>query len=191
MTVLAMGYLVVWRLTPESRAPAPQTMARAAQPSGAPSVFHLEKLPTRLPAGGLLWRGTPTDDRRAELQDLARALDPYEQDDFAEAARRLGAFTARRPQNAMAHLYLGISELFLGRHQEAVVALTSAQRLPSDDPELSSHAAWYLAMAHQRLGQRDRARALLDSLCQGATIRSALGCAASLELSKSSDSQPR
>jgi hypothetical protein len=183
LAIIAVGSVTLWQFSRESVAPEPIKIAGAVRPARAPSVLDIEKRPIPRPADDLLWRGAQTDDRDLELQELARALEPYQRDDFAEAAGRLTALTVRRPRSAMAYLYLGISDLFLGRHQEGVAAVSTARRLATGDPELSNDVNWYLGLAYQRLGDRDAARAVFESLCQGRTVRSALGCAALLELS--------
>jgi cytochrome c-type biogenesis protein CcmH/NrfG len=185
IVVIGLGALIVNEIAREAPHPEPPAIARAAQPaSSMPSVLNLEKAPIRLPAGRLLWRGSESDPRRDTARELAHAVDPYERNNFTEAASRLRALTSRTPASAEAQLYLGISELFLGHNSEAVTALVASGRLAGDDADLAGDALWYLALAYRRLGQTEQAARTLEALCRGRTVRAAVACAAVLELSR-------
>ena len=136
-------------------------LTKSTQLAPAVSLPRLEKpaLPAR---GALVWRGAGA----AEAQELARALEPFNANDFPESSRRLGAFASRYPQNAHGHFYLGVSRLFAGADADGVVALEEAERLARDDRDLAGHIAWYLALGHARMNQMDRAAATLDGLCR-------------------------
>ena len=157
---------------------------RPVQPEA--SLSTLEKPTLRIPlAARLVWRG---DDR--EAAELTRALEPYVADNFPEAARRLAAFVGRYPQNAVAHFYLGVSQMFLGADADAMTALARAEQLAREDPELSGESTWHLALAYQRANLHDRAIPKLEALCRGQHARSAQACAALREPS-SEPSDPR
>ena len=107
---------------------------RSSSTDDLPSALQLQKPTVGInPDSDLLWRGSGG----SESADLANALEPYEQDDFAEAARRLKVVVARHPQSAAAHLHLGVSLLFLRQPASAVSALETAERLASNQPDLA------------------------------------------------------
>jgi tetratricopeptide (TPR) repeat protein len=161
-------------------------LVRRSRSVPAPSVFQLEKPAIRAPAAtDLLWRGAADSG-----DDLARALEFYRADDFAEAARRLKVLVSSHPESAAGHFYLGVSELFLHRDADAVTTLQAAERLAKDDADLAREAAWYLAFAYRRAGRTERAAAKLDALCRGRSSRAVQACAGLRELSTSSSSPP-
>jgi hypothetical protein len=153
---------------------------RDIQLPAAPSVFLLDTPAIPAPAtNDILWRGTPKPD---ESGDLARALELFRRDDFAEAARRLAALVGRYPQSAPGHFYLGVSELFLGRDADAVKSLESAEQLSKGNLDLGREVAWYLALAYRRTGQVERANVRLSALCNGQSPRAGRACAGLREL---------
>jgi tetratricopeptide (TPR) repeat protein len=197
-TVLAgWGVVALSEIARDGTRPDPPPLVRPVSQPPRPSVLTLEKAPGptfNFAVGTVLWRGDETGSppttnlaQRDEARELLRALEPYERNDFTEAARRLRVLTSERPENANAHLYLGISELFEGRAAEATSALAAAERLAGGDVDVSSNAQWYLALAYRRVGQSDRARAMLEQLCRRDTVRGALACAALLELSRTDE----
>jgi len=147
------------------------------------SVLQLQKPTVGLnPDSDLLWRGSGG----SETADLAHALAPYAQDDFAEAARRLKVVVARHPQSAAAHLHLGVSLLFRRQPESAVPALETAERLASNQPDLAVDANWYLALAFHALGQNERSVEKLNAVCRSQTARASSACAGVRELSSGS-----
>ena len=184
LIAVALGFSLLW----QSRSvPPAQTAARASHDINLPndpSVFVLDKAPTRIQgATALLWRGSPAG---AEKEAFAAALEPYRVDDFAEAARRLRRFVERYPKSATGSFHLGVSELFLNRDAEAVVTLDRAARLAKGEPDLAGDVAWYLAYAYHRTGQSDLAARTLEPLCQSASPRASQACAGLKELSRRS-----
>ena len=165
--------------------PPAQIITRAARDINLPnerSAFVLDKAPIRSQgADDLLWRGSAAGD---EGKALAVALEPYRADDFAVAAARLARFVERYPQNATGHYHLGVSQLFLNRDAEAVLALERAAQLTKNDPDLTSDVAWYLGYAYQRVGQRDQAMRVLEPLCRSTDPRASQACSALTELSR-------
>ncbi len=179
VALVAIGSVLVWQTRNT-----PPRIARDVRQPDAPSVFQLEKPAIHARAGtDLVWRGSPDS---VEAGDLARALEPYRTNDFAEAARRLRAFVSRHPQSASGHFYLGVSELFRAADADAVTALENGERLAKDDADLARETAWYLALAYRRTGQRERAAGKLDALCRGGSVRAGQACAGLSELSRQS-----
>ena len=156
---------LVWQFARSPQAPAPVSLPRLDKP--AP--------PAR---GGLVWRGAGA----AEAEALARALEPFNADDFAASSRTLEAFVSRYPQNAHGQFYLGVSRLFVGADADGVVALEQAERLARDDADLAGHIAWYLALGYARINQMERAAATLDGLCRTQHVRAAQACTTRREL---------
>jgi hypothetical protein len=182
--LLAAGSMFFWQSRRGPTAPAPPQPAVNVRAPDASSVFHLEKPLMRAAAGGdLVWRDSP---RPEEAGDVARALEPYDANDFVEAARRLREAVSRYPQSAAGHFYLGVSDLFLDRDADAAIALENATRLAKDQSEIQLEARWYLALAYRRLGQTARAAGQLDALCRAEGTRSVVACAGLRELSTSS-----
>jgi hypothetical protein len=155
----------VWPLTKSTQRAAPVSLPPLEKPA----------LPAR---GGLVWRGAGA----ADAQEIARALEPFNANDFQESSRRLGAFVSRYPQHAQAHFYLGVSRLFAGADSDGVVALEEAERLARDDRDLAGQIAWYLALGYARMNQIDRAAAALDGLCRTQHVLAGRACTTRREL---------
>jgi cytochrome c-type biogenesis protein CcmH/NrfG len=167
----------------------PPSSARAVvEPAGSPirttpSAFTLEKAAVRLPAAAVLvWRGDPDADPERASRDLSSALEPYQRDEFSDAARRLTEVTRQHPKSAGAHFYLGVSDLFLQREVEAIAALETAKRLAGSDAVLAEETAWYLALAYQNTGQREAAARELRPLCEAKGTLATRACAGLQEL---------
>jgi hypothetical protein len=151
--------------------PSPTPRAGTASPA---RVLVLEPLTVRA-APGLQVRGGDGYDTA-----LAAALAPYAAGDHEQAAGRLSALAARYPDAASARLYLGVVLLLRDRADEAALALEAAQSRAG--AFWGPHAAWYLAIARERTGRRDAARAALDELCRGDSEYRARACAAAASL---------
>jgi len=177
VVVVALVGAVLW-YGRQHASPSQNRTATAPRTGPLPmeSVFKLEKPPIRLPASSLLWRGG----KQKYERDLANALEPYDRDNFGEAASRLQQLTKRYPDSAVAHFYLGISEIFLNRDADAIEELKKAQSLHEELLDREMH--WYLALAYQRTGDRVNAVAELENLCGNPGAYSAQACAGSQEL---------
>jgi tetratricopeptide (TPR) repeat protein len=145
-----------------------------APPSPPALVLPLEPLAVRS-GPGLHVRGGDGYD-----EALAAALAPYVAGEHEQAVGRLSALAARYPDAASARLYLGVALLLRDRAEEAVVALEAAHVRAG--AFWGPHAAWYLAVARERTGRRDEARAALDELCRGDSEYRARACAAAASL---------
>lgn len=136
--------------------------ARPAVPSLPPDVVTVAALAPPDSGPALVTRGAPAA-AGLTTADLLPAFQAYNRRDYAQAA---GAFTqlgARFPHAGIPPLYLGVSQLELGRNAEAQRALLRA--LPLADAASRDAAAWYLAVADVRLGQAQAALPLLRNLC--------------------------
>jgi hypothetical protein len=110
------------------------------------------------------------------LADLKGPLDAFRNGDYARADRAFSALESRYPSAVEVFFYGGVSRLFVNDPARAITALTKAADLA--DTTFAPRAAWYLAIAEERAGQRPRARARLDELCRGTSNRAAPACAA-------------
>ena len=158
--------------------------AREPAVPGTPSVFRLEKPPVRLPlSAAMVWRGEGDTDRARFAEEFKAAMVPYRADDYGPAAARLARLAGEFPDSPEVSFYLGVCQLFLAHDQDAIGSLGRAQTRATGD--LAREVSWYLALAHQRTGQADRAEALLSGLCQGSNPYSAQACAGIQELKAS------
>jgi TolA-binding protein len=166
--------------------PAATNPAQSIPSPEAASAFRLEKAPVRLPASAaMVWRGgadADADRASAQLKELEGALVPYRAGNYAEAELRLKRLAEKYPRSAEARFYLGVSQLFLNKDQEAVASLKAARSLAAQ--VLAGEAAWYLAMAYHTVGQDREARPLLEKLCGSGGKDSTRACPALGELSK-------
>ena len=168
---------VGWWFTTNRQAPqevrpeaqAPPEAAREVAPSQPTTtqqlaaVLLLEKPAVTMPlADALLWRGQSRAGQDKYMEDFGNALTPYRANDFAEAARRLDVLARTHPTPEV-QFYLGVCRLFLGQHDRAVADLLEARQ--KAQAPMQQDAAWYLAVAYQRVGRRDAALAELRALC--------------------------
>lgn len=164
VVAVAVAVWAPWRRAVSS--PTTGAVARPA-PGAVPAIVDFV-LPLQKPAvavslgGALTWRGASTTDGERRLAQLRDALAPYEAGNYAEAARRLDAL-AGRTDAADVRFYLGVSHLFLGATPAAVDSLTRARR--GAPAWLLPDASWYLAVALERAGRVDEAKAELRTLC--------------------------
>jgi len=172
--MLVAGSLVAYRMTRSAPAPAVSQTQTPAPPSAPVFVLALEKADIRISARtGLVWRGT--GDQRTFMNDLAEALVPYRDGQYAAAVDRLEGVARKYQDMAEPHFYLGVSRLLAGRAADAVSPLQRAQELAEDG--LRDNAAWYLAVAYERAGQPQRAREQLHALCTGSGANKDRACA--------------
>jgi hypothetical protein len=153
-----------------------------ARPSGgtppAGPVLPAEKAPILVdPADALVLRGGAEGGRRAFLERLAAALEPYRRGDFAEAAERLAVVGERHPEAPEPGLYRGVSLLLLGRPEEAAAPLRNAAARATN-AALRAEARYHLAVALSRSGDVAGARAELRASCTGGGAATARACTA-------------
>jgi hypothetical protein len=152
-----------------------QSRSRPVPPGRVAEVLRLEQ-----PGG----RGGPnvllrSSRRPGEAEDLARALEPFRTNDYAEVVRRLRAVIARHPESAVGHFYLGVSQMFLGANRDAARTLQKAKALARGEANLEREIDWYLSLAYYRSGQSTRATESLSTLCSAAgQPRAAQACVA-------------
>jgi TolA-binding protein len=170
---------VIWVTRPSTHqevAPeAPARQAAVETPRPAPVyALALEKPEIKLSPAALTWRGSG---RQGDLAaDLKTGLDAFRRDDYAAAERALTDLVTTYPTSVEVFFYLGVSQLSLGETPRALENLTKAA--PLADETFASDIAWYRAIADERLGHADAARAGLASLCRGTSPRAQAACAA-------------
>ena len=159
--------------------PAP-VAAPAVPPSavGAPWAASVVALDVRMPAALVMTlRGeTPIEaERRAELaRTLRPALDLYRGGKYGQAATALATLAKTHPDVPEIAFYAGLSHLLAGNASSSRPLLEAAvaSDLVGDD------AQWFAAIAHERLGDHDRARDMLRALCARGGSRSRDACQA-------------
>lgn len=142
--------------------PGPQRTPAVAEQKAAPVTVAELRLPLtpeplRASLDSLVWRG---EDAKADVyaSELNEALRAYTGKRYEEAVAALEKLVARNPEASAPRLYLGVSLLMLGRHGDALKALESAR-------EASPSIRWYRAIAYERGGQIEKARAELAAVC--------------------------
>lgn len=132
------------RSTPVAATAGEGAVATRRTPPSVPARA-LEPAPVRLPAAMLTWRN---DADRQFAGDFGPAIALYRDAKYAEAAEQFEQVSRRHPSSAEAFFYLGVSQLFLRRHADAIANLQRARQL--DRGALSDLIDRYLAFAHQR-----------------------------------------
>jgi tetratricopeptide (TPR) repeat protein len=156
--------------SPPSNAPTPSTATKAPPPPIAPA---LEKPAVALPADLVVrLRG---GGKGSFLADFGRAIEPYRNDDYAQAAERLADLARRHPKSPEARFYQGVSLLFLGRAAEAVEVLEQAAAL-AEGPQRDD-VEWYLSLALMRADRSAAAVTHLEAVCGRAGPRQEAACA--------------
>jgi hypothetical protein len=176
---------VVWVRFHQPVAPASIPTPVAVQPAkpAVPSVLQWEKLPIKLQASSILvLRGEPRTAQEKYAAELTTALSFYRDDRFAEAAEKLAKVAQAFPGGVEAQLYLGISQLSLQQNAQAIPPLARAQQL---GPETyRQDATWYLAVAHQRVGDTQASLTELRKLCGGKSNYAGRACDGMKQLSE-------
>jgi tetratricopeptide (TPR) repeat protein len=178
--IITVGVAWMFRLPPVTDIPAPPARpAPAPAPKARTFALSLTAPPIELPPGALVLRGDTAD---PYVTALAGALEPFGRGDYQQAASRLEAVRATRPDDPFASYYLGVSYLLAGRPQEATALLQRARELTGLDTALHSEATWYLAVALERSDRVDQTVPLLKQLCGSGGSRDAPACAALVAL---------
>jgi TolA-binding protein len=153
--------------------PARTTGPQIAETRPMPEV-PLEKLAIHVDASALLATRGVGDSNHPSAADLAKGLRRYQNDDYAGAAQQLKALAQKYPRDGTVRLYLGISELFLDRNDEAAEDLKAAQS--ANDGGRLADSEWYLGIAELRRKQATEALPLFGHLCEGKSGYSQRAC---------------
>ena len=174
LALVAASTWLAWR--DASRAPTilpPENVATRPTPTPAPVfALTLEKPPVTLSLSALTWRGTGDNPLPAALKP---GLDAFRASDYVAANRELAQVAAQFPRAVEPPFYQGVSRLFLDDAAGALQSLSAAARLA--DPSFAADVTWYLAIAAERAGRKEDARAHLSSLCKGGSERAPAACA--------------
>jgi len=133
--------VVIFR--PGTRRPSLEDLASTDPLPAASAVLRSETPPPRPP-------------------DYLEAMDLYAKGDFAGAASRLAAFVERSPEDALAHLYLGICRLQTGSPREAIAPLARAAEI--GEGLVKERALWYLGNARLALREGEAALEAFERL---------------------------
>lgn len=166
--LLMVAGAVAWRsLVP--RPGAEQTAHEAPAPTVTKPVetasLEIPLTPLAAPGGtALLTRGPESHEPATE--QLLPAFTAYNHADYATAADRFKTLAASYPSSEIVPLYLGVSQLYLGKNEEADANLTRVLTLGEKDttPGNTDAARWYDAIAAARLHSA-KATTLLQDLC--------------------------
>lgn len=172
-SILAIAIVMVWRFSGLDHAqPVAKFPAALPKPAAPVELLAVEKPPVVLPASSaIVWRGAHRD---RDVAELAAALRPYAQDDYAQAERQLHSVAQQQPASAEARFYLGVTQFYLQKFNDAVGNLNEARKL--DPVTHADDVSWFLAAAHQRAGDYPAAERELRSFCARSSPRSASAC---------------
>jgi tetratricopeptide (TPR) repeat protein len=173
--IIAVVWVMRPGVTPEPTQTTTNRPVAVETPSPAPVyALAIEKPEVKLSPAALTWRSAGG---QGDLTaDLKSGLDAFRRDDYAGARRALADLTAKYPSSVEVLFYLGVSQLYLGETQNALDSFTKAA--PLSDATFAADVAWYRAIADERLGHKDAARAALTSLCRGTSARGPAACVA-------------
>jgi hypothetical protein len=144
---------------PPASAPPPTGAARIADGWGDVRVAKAPYSPSGALDEELVFRGESDGEERAD--GFTRAMDAYTRDDFSAAGRDLAAHLARHPHDRRGWFYLGVSQLLLGRTNEALSPLRTAAE---GEGAAALEARYYLALASLKAGDTATAAHLLESV---------------------------
>lgn len=133
LSIAVLAIVVLWPLPEADQAlapAAPPATTTVPAPAPAPAVTFDKPAVVVSAEQLLVSRGDAA--HTAYLESLARALEPYQKDDFAEASRRLEPLAAAHPDRFEPVYYLGVSLLMSGRAPEAVAVLERAVKIASE-----------------------------------------------------------
>lgn len=98
--------------------------------------------------------------------ELKTAMDAYGARDYNRAVSLLTDYLQRTDARPEARLYLGVSQLALGRTEASLTSLTAAQNSAYQPAAVS----WYLALGYLRMDNDLAARQELENLAQGNSL---------------------
>jgi hypothetical protein len=149
-------------------------------PAAAPvALLPLDPPTIKISAGALTFRGARDNQL---LADLKPAFDAIRVDDYRAAVQEFSRLAAQYPTSVEVAYYDGVARLFLDDPNGALASLTRAEQI--GDSSFAPDIAWYQAVALERAGRRDEARARLRALCDQKGPRSTEACAAEPKLTQ-------
>lgn len=89
------------------------------------------------------------------------AIEAYERSDFETSIIAFDQYLNERPQDALAHFYLGMAYLEVDQPEQALASLQASRET---DTLYFEEASWYIALAHIRMNNNDQAKTELQRL---------------------------
>lgn len=151
---------------PESTQPDRQVAATVPPEPKPVYKLDVKPAPLRLPlATALVLRGEAASPKKEDafLKQLGEALEPYRAGRYTDAAQRLHALAQQYPRAVEPPFYEGVARLLAGDSNGALPSLEAARSIGGE--ALDDDISWYLAAAHERNRDWERAAPLLGKLC--------------------------
>ena len=172
LPLLVLGYSGYRALRPAAvpvavQLPEPAPVMRLARIDVTPAAVQLSAsraLPTR-----------GANDAQRFLEDFGRAITPYRDGQYAEAARLLAEVAEKHPDAYEPVFYRGVAALLAENLGVAAASLRRAAEIAPAD--LQDEIRWYRAAALQRAGDVVQASAMLRELCDGRSVWRDRACA--------------
>jgi hypothetical protein len=165
---IALGASDVLRSSPDpeqARPVRPAPVRPDPRPSGPPAprawAMDVPVPAVRLPATMSLPVEGAEAERDAVLKAFDKAIGPYREGRYAEAAKALTDLAARRPDAPEIAFFLGVSRLLAGDTAAALEPLRAAR----DSTIVADDARWLEAVVLERTGRPAEADAALRPLC--------------------------
>jgi hypothetical protein len=188
--VLAIAAAVVWFLVAPRGAPratGADSQQALATSTPIPTVFVVDR-PT-IPPGDVDLTVRGESSTRVSLEDqIGAALDKADRADLAGATADLQALSGRNKASRIAALALGAVQLRARQNAEAAASLERALALKGD-AQTADEVGWFLGMALVRTGDPNRARTILDAVCQHGGARASAACAGVAEIDRGKSSK--
>jgi len=175
--LILLAGVLVWRsrsLPAEESGSAPPAVAATPAPPAPALHLALEAPPVKLSVAVLTWRGA--DEKNHLLADLKPGLDAFRKGDYVTANVELSKIAPTYPDSFDVRFYQGVSQLLTSDATGAIESLTAAKR--TADSTFAPAVSWYLAVAHERVGNKPGARQELTFVCRNGAAYAAEACAA-------------
>ena len=173
----------VWLLRGRESTPVspqePEAQVAVNAPEVVPPVLPIDKPVIKISAAALTFRGASDNQL---LADLKPPFDAIRADDYRAAVDAFASLATRNPMSVEGAYYDGVARLFLDDPAGALASLARAEQI--GDSSFAPDIIWYQAVAMERAGRRDEARARLRALCDQKGARSAEACAVEPKLTQ-------
>ena len=163
LVVAALVIVSVRRSTTPAAQTAQSASTNGSEPKPEAFLLTLEPAELKLPLDAIQWRGTEESSSRQYFAELGKALEPYNNRNFADASKALASLSGRYPQAVEPYFYLGVAQLLDSQPAAARASLERARQIAT--PALAADIDWYLAIVNEREGKASEALALIDGLC--------------------------
>jgi hypothetical protein len=171
--VAATAWLLRGRVAGPVSPEPPAQVAVNTPPEVAPPLLPLDPPTIKISAAALTFRGASDNQL---LADLKPAFDAIRVDDYRAAVEEFSTLATQYPTSVEVAYYDGVARLFVDDPNGALASLARAEKI--GDSSFAPDITWYQAVALERAGRRDEARARLRALCDQKGPRSVEACAA-------------